>query len=501
MARKKAEPISMEEPNLYEENDETGLTGADEGDGEAMPGEWGADAYEVPSQEEQGLESENGENTDYPESEFGGDETYGFEDAAGESEAALREDEPAWANEGEPEQDDTPAGSGDSLPLDAANQDEQAEPDYDGLLNDVRGMDLNGTEGETPLTLPDDNDLSTESEDNPELPESEESSENPTREETARERRIPERRAAAPRPERILTIDAHDEIESEAEKEATLWHDIQNSYRTRRILTGTLDSVERTAAGMTVAVVNYKGFRIAIPLKEMMIYSGRMPTGREFEELMVQLNRNLNARIGSEIDFVIKGIENKSRTVVASRRTAMLRKRQHFYISVDELGNRMIYEGRVVQARVVAVSEKVVRAEVFGVECAIRAPQMSWEWIEDARERYFVGERILVRVIKISGESAEELSIKVDTRSITNTTRMETLNRCVVGSRYAGKVTDVRRGVVFLLLNNRANAIAHTCHDPRKPGKRDDVVFAVTKLDKEQGVAIGEIIRIIRQNL
>ena len=153
MARKKAEPISMEEPNLYEDNDETGLTGADEGSEEGMPVEWGMDATEAPAQEEPGLESENGENTGYPESVFGGDETYGFEDAAGESEAALREEESSWANVGEPEQDDTPAGSGDSLTLDAANQDEQAEPDYDGLLNDVRGMDLNGTEGETPLTL------------------------------------------------------------------------------------------------------------------------------------------------------------------------------------------------------------------------------------------------------------------------------------------------------------------------------------------------------------
>ena len=33
------------------------------------------------------------------------------------------------------------------------------------------------------------------------------------------------------------------------------------------------------------------------------------------------------------------------------------------------------------------------------------------------------------------------------------------------------------------------------------PGKKDDVSFAVTRIDEEQGVAIGIITRIIKQNL
>ena len=466
MARKKAEPIPMDEPTLYEIGEQNT---------ESSGGlEWGAEAAADPA----------------------------FESAVSDGQG-----EAEWLEEGSEEYDscDTSIDTlaiADDEPTEDVGQGEQEEPDYGSLLDDVREMDLNGVEDEKPLTLSDDEILDSEEIDTaPETEDVSERIENDARAEAEQRDRAPGRRTAARKPDRVLTIDAHDEIETEEEQEATLWHDIQNAYRTHRILTGTLDSVERTSAGLTVVVVNYNDYRVAIPLKEMMVTRGRMPAGREYEELMVQLNRNMNARIGSEIDFVVKGIENKSRTVVASRRDAMLRKRQHFYLNTDEFGNRMIYEGRVVQARVVAVAEKVVRVEVFGVECAIRAPQMSWEWIEDARERYFVGERILVRVVKINGASAEELSVKVDTRSITNTSRMDALNRCVIGSRYAGKVTDVRNGVVFLVLNNRANAIAHTSHDPRRPGKRDDVVFTVTKLDKEQGVAIGEIIRIIRQNL
>lgn len=307
--------------------------------------------------------------------------------------------------------------------------------------------------------------------------------------------------SGARRRERILTIDARSEVQTEEEREAIVWHEIQNSHRTRRILTGTLDGVEKTESGLTIALVNYKGFRVAIPVKEMMLHTGRMPSGREFAELMERLHRILNSRLGAEIDFVVKGYDNGSRSVVASRRDAMLRKRQTFYIDTDELGEHLIYEGRVVQARVVAVAEKVIRVEVFGVEASIVARGLSWEWIGNARDHFSVGDRILVRVQHINREDLEHITIQVDARSVSATNSHDNLKKCLPQCRYVGRVTDVRNGVVFIRLNNGVNAIAHSCYDLRAPGKKDDVSFAVTRLDEEQGVAIGIITRIIKQNL
>ena len=185
-----------------------------------------------------------------------------------------------------------------------------------------------------------------------------------------------------------LTIDARSEIQTETEREAAVWHEIQNAYRIRHILTGTLDGVEKTASGLTLAVANYKGFRVAIPAKEMMLYTGQAASGQEYAELMGQLNRILNSRLGSEIDFIIKGYDNDTRSAVASRKEAMMRKRQTFYMDADEFGEPMIYEGRVVQARVVAVAEKVIRVEVFGVECTLVARDLSWEWIGNAHDHF-----------------------------------------------------------------------------------------------------------------
>ena len=50
------------------------------------------------------------------------------------------------------------------------------------------------------------------------------------------------------------------------------------------------------------------------------------------------------------------------------------------------------------EARVIAVAQKAVRLEVFGVECSLKARDMSWEWMRDANDRFAIGDVINVLV-------------------------------------------------------------------------------------------------------
>lgn len=91
----------------------------------------------------------------------------------------------------------------------------------------------------------------------------------PVEEETPAAAPPPRRRRKADAP--VLTIESGDEIETEDAREAAAWHEIHNAYRTRRILSAPLGGIEQTDSGKTIAVVDYNGFRIVIPLKEMMV--------------------------------------------------------------------------------------------------------------------------------------------------------------------------------------------------------------------------------------
>ena len=310
-----------------------------------------------------------------------------------------------------------------------------------------------------------------------------------------------EDRQNKPKADPILTLEVGGEVTTETHEMDAAWHEILTSNRSHRILTGMLGGVEETEAGKTLAVVDYKGFRVVIPLKEMLVKLEKNLKGTEYTEMIRRQNKLLSNMLGCEIDFIVKGVDQKTRTVVASRKEAMLKKRQVFYMNQDTSGAYRIYEGRTVQARVIAVAEKAVRIEAFGVECSIMARDLSWDWIGDANDRFSVGDQILVRILEVNRDSLEELSIRADVKSVSENTNRTYLKQCRVQSKYAGKVTDVHKGVVYVRLNNGANAIAHTCLDRRTPGKKDDVSFAVTHIDEDRGVAVGIITRIIKQHL
>ena len=175
----------------------------------------------------------------------------------------------------------------------------------------------------------------------------------PAEEEKPVETPPPRRRRKADAP--VLTIESGDEIETEDAREAAAWHEIHNAYRTRRILSAPLGGIEQTDSGKTIAVVDYNGFRIAIPLKEMMV----APTAANSTDSMaVRQMKLLGNMLGAEIDFVILGIDSKSRSVVASRREAMMRKRQLFYFLYEKYGFAQVGRRKALHGAEAYIMEK-----------------------------------------------------------------------------------------------------------------------------------------------
>lgn len=313
------------------------------------------------------------------------------------------------------------------------------------------------------------------------------------------EERIEDKVEEKIRAEDILTVDARDVVETDEDRENSVWFELRNAFRAHKILSGRMDAMERTPNGMHLVIVYYKDFRVAIPYEEMNI---NLVDDPELGDLNVRRDKIIGTMLGSEIDFIIKGIDQEERTIVASRKEAMMRKRNTFYAQTKADGSYHIYEGRIVQARVIAVAEKVIRVEVFGVECPIIARDISWDWMGDCRDYYRIGDRILVRVTDVQNrDDVENLRIRADIRSITDAETLEKLNKCKLQSRYAGIITDIRGGRLYIRLSNGINAIAETCYDPRTPGKRDEISFVLTKIDTERRIAYGIVARIIRQNL
>lgn len=303
--------------------------------------------------------------------------------------------------------------------------------------------------------------------------------------------------ASAPR---VLAIDEESKVQSAEEKEAYLWMELRNSLRTKRPLAGILGGVERTSSGLPLAIVYYKDTRVVIPATEMNIRleDHRESGDREFHNRYAQI---LSWMMGAEIEFTVSGLDRRSGSVVASRADAMRRKQRQFFLTPGRDGRPLVQEGTVAEARVIAVSERVVRVEIFGVEFPIFAREVAWEWVDDCNDYYGIGDRVLVKILSIDRSDPGNIRLQASIRETVPNPARENIKKCVVQGKYIGKVTDVNRNAIYVRLNVGVNAVALAVHDRRTPCRKDDVSFVVTRIDEEAGIAIGIITRIIKQYL
>lgn len=328
--------------------------------------------------------------------------------------------------------------------------------------------------------------------------------EEPAPEETTAAKSIPEPEEQEPVKEMkkldlgVLKIRL-DEDEQEDDEFETLWNELVTYYRARRILPVTVTGIERTQLAGNVVVTYYKDQRILVPMTEMMInLSEERGEGYTLSE---RLERVCNTMLGAEIDVMIKGMDKKNGSVVASRQDAMMRKREKFYLTPLSDGLPQVREGRIVEGRIIGVTQLVARVELFGVETTLAASELSWDWLPNVSDKFHVGDKLNVLIKELKGDSIDNLRIVADVKSITTNVSMENLKKCQVQNKYIGEVTNMRNGVAYIRLKIGVNAMAHTNYDRRTPGKGDIVSFVITRINPEYGNVTGIITKIIKQSI
>lgn len=290
-----------------------------------------------------------------------------------------------------------------------------------------------------------------------------------------------------------------DEEEQEDDEFETLWNELVTYYRSRRILPVTVTGIERTQLAGNVVVTYYKDQRILVPMTEMMInLSEERGEGYTLSE---RLERVCNTMLGAEIDVIIKGMDKKNESVVASRQDAMMRKREKFYLTPLSDGLPQVREGRIVEGRIIGVTQLVARVELFGVETTLAASELSWDWLPNVSDKFHVGDKLNVLIKEMKGDSVDNLRIVADVKSITTNVSMENLKKCRIQNKYIGEVTNMRNGLAYIRLKIGVNAMAHTNYDRRTPGKGDIVSFVITRINPEYGNVTGIITKIIKQSI
>lgn len=299
---------------------------------------------------------------------------------------------------------------------------------------------------------------------------------------------------------------------NEAYEENLKWQLIQSHRLKNSILKGSLISVEDTSSkdGL-VAVVEYAGYRVLIPFREMFAKEPIANVGSLTKEEVIRRHRLLLLKLlGAEVEFVIAAAQTvtdpttkqKTKIVVGSRKLALNRTRR-YYFGKNSAGERRINVGdKIKQVPIIAVGRESIRVVIGGVETSIKKNSLSYKYISNVAAEFKVGMKIDVLITDITENDPEDpsdVSIKANHKITYLPYFKENVKNCKPGGYYKAQITHVQSFQFYLFLTDiNAPAFCRVARfwdvsDLPKPG--DEVIFMANMIDDNLGVVHGVITR------
>ena len=279
------------------------------------------------------------------------------------------------------------------------------------------------------------------------------------RTEAARSRlRMPRQRGP-----RVVSIDAERTVETESDRLRSDLLDLVESFKGKKILTGNIQGVERLASNPEICyAVTYHGdFKIIIPVLDAI----EEPEDYRDQPKGDVLHYLLNKRLGAEVDYIVKRIDQEGGVVAANRLEAMALKRREYYFRTDRDGNYQIYEGIRAEARVVSVIRAGIFVDLFGAECYIPLRELSYQRWVDAASHYQPGQRVLVKVLEVDRSDRNKPKVTASVKQASENPYEKALKKYAVGNRYVGTVSLVDLSGVFVSLDGGIDCL---CTHPKR---------------------------------
>ena len=303
----------------------------------------------------------------------------------------------------------------------------------------------------------------------------------------------PRRRASARPALPVVSIDDRPSVETEADKARNDLLDLMESLKTKRILTGTIQGIERPTdhPARSLAVIYHGDIKVIIPAEEAVEppedFRGRLP-----EDV---LHYMITKRLGAEVDYIIKGIDAKAGVAVGSRLEAMSAKRREYYFGTDRDGNNLLYEGICAEARVVSVIRAGIFVDLFGLEVYIPLRELSYQRMLDAQDSFQPGQRILVKILNIDRSDRTHIRVSASIKQAGENPYEKALRRYSVGNRYVGTVSMVDMNGVFVSLDGGIDCL---CSYPKRgrPPRGARVTVRILGINNESNRIWGAITHI-----
>lgn len=287
----------------------------------------------------------------------------------------------------------------------------------------------------------------------------------------------------------VLSIDGELGIQTEFDKARDKFLDLIESLKTGRYLTDKIQGVEKHSGGGEPRAVIFHGDYKVIIMASMIVNLPRDLRNQEPNDVYHYL---LTKRIGSEIDYVIKGIDSNTGLAVGSRKDAMATKRRHYYLTPTREGTYRIYEGLCCEARVMSVIPDGIFIDLFGIDVYIPLRELSYVRLSDAMGYYEPGDRVLVKVTRLNRDDPNNIRVAASVKQVASNPVDKAIEKIEIGSSYAGTVTMTDEKGIFVQLDMGAEC---RCRYPyrARPPKDARAIVKIAGIDMERKLVWGNI--------
>lgn len=262
-------------------------------------------------------------------------------------------------------------------------------------------------------------------------------------------------------------------------KEKNEWEMIYASYRSGSVLTGTVvgnDNIKVTGKGdvLCLAVIRYR-VKVIIPYNEVWYDNEKSPP-----------EHVLRSMAGSEIDYVITGIDREEGCCTASRRKALEIRQRSFLKLKPQIGKR-------VGCDIIAVGRSKALCSCNGFDVSLKTRDISFASIPDLREYLHTGEKH-EGVIKAFDSDTKTLSISIKEAKPHPFDGAE--SRHPVNSRRASLITGKYGGGVFCRIEEGLDCLCKYLPEQSDSDFHigDRVIIVIKKYNYERKLIFGRIL-------
>lgn len=304
------------------------------------------------------------------------------------------------------------------------------------------------------------------------------------------------------------------EVETESVLRRQEYMELVASSKEDRILKGVItsvtevDSENKDSADYVpdyMAKVRYGTGQFTINIPSFVLYHYNY---KNLNKAMAHdIQNNMMRRIGAEIDFVCRYVDEKTGIAIGDRLSAISMRGVRNYTSINGAKPRVL-PGELVQAKIIATAREYITVDAAGAEIRIPLEEISYLYVGDARdfdgikteECYKVGRKVVVKILTVE---VEKVRVRQSNYTLIKATasikqakpnpREKYFKEFKEGDIYAGTITGVTETGVYVILDNKMDCLCKFPTSGNMPIVGDNVIVRINSKDEEKKFIFGSL--------